>query len=393
MNVTDEQRLRQRLHDELGALEISPAPVLRVTGRGQGIRTRRRTLAVGVIVLVAGGVALSAHVTGGQQAARPSVTVSAPDPAAPGGVFASGTADGKRWSLAVRNIAADPGTQWCEPAVMVNGRDGDVLFGTGPRAPSFGNPALLRDVAGLPGIGFMFTQVAPDVTRLSAGLSDGTQLSVRPVRVSACGQSFDLAGFAFAKARHRVMELDTFTRGGLDTGLPLTNSAGAGNVFGTTPQGVWANTDNNRADIAASWAHNPIGTGTIAGQRWHINASLGLFGQCYIATLRGGSGGGNGRGTECVPVAAPPRTIALSPLPVPAAHTQLPGYAGLVNPRTAKVEVALSGGTIPPARPVTVAGRAYVAFVIPPGCQVLQLKLFDAAGHVFAITTDVPPAG
>jgi hypothetical protein len=40
--------------------------------------------------------------------------------------------------------------------------------------------------------------------------------------------------------------------------------------------------------------------------------------------------------------------------------------------------------------PVTITGRAYVAFAIPPGSQVRQLKLFDSAGHVFAITTSVP---
>jgi hypothetical protein len=91
-----------------------------------------------------------------------------------------------------------------------------------------------------------------------------------------------------------------------------------------------------------------------------------------------------------VAVAAPPRTAALDPISIPGATTDLTGYAGLVNPRTAKVEIALSDGIIPPARPVTIAGRAYVAFAIPPGCQVLQLKLFDSAGHVFAVTTSVP---
>ncbi len=80
---------------------------------------------------------------------------------------------------------------------------------------------------------------------------------------------------------------------------------------------------------------------------------------------------------------------ALSPVTISGATTALPGYAGLVNPRTAKVEVALSDGIIPPARPVTIAGRAYLAFAIPPGCQVRQLKLFDSAGHVFA-TASVP---
>ena len=94
-----------------------------------------------------------------------------------------------------------------------------------------------------------------------------------------------------------------------------------------------------------------------------------------------------------MPVTAPPRTVTLDPVSVPGATTQLSGYAGLVNPRTARVDVALTDGIIPPAKPVIVAGRAYVAFAIPPGCRVLQLKLFDAAGHMFASTTKVPPPG
>jgi hypothetical protein len=117
-------RLRQRLHEEFGALEISPPPVLRVTGRGQGIRTRRRALAIGSLVILVAGGALSAYATAGHKPAPPTVTVSTPNPAAPGGVFASGTANGRPWHLAVRNIAADRGTSWCLPAVMFNGHYG-----------------------------------------------------------------------------------------------------------------------------------------------------------------------------------------------------------------------------------------------------------------------------
>jgi sigma-70-like protein len=36
------------------------------------------------------------------------------------------------------------------------------------------------------------------------------------------------------------------------------------------------------------------------------------------------------------------------------------------------------------------ASKSYVAFAIPPGGQVRQLKLFDSTGHVFAISTSVP---
>ena len=55
MNPPDDQRLRQRLREEFGALEISPAPVLRVTSRGQGIQARRRALTAGALVLVVAG--------------------------------------------------------------------------------------------------------------------------------------------------------------------------------------------------------------------------------------------------------------------------------------------------------------------------------------------------
>jgi len=88
VNRPDDQRLRERLREEFGALEISPAPVLRVTGRGRGIRARRRALTAGALVVVVAGGAVTAHVAGGRTAGRPPVSMSAPNPAAPGGVFA-----------------------------------------------------------------------------------------------------------------------------------------------------------------------------------------------------------------------------------------------------------------------------------------------------------------
>ena len=277
---------------------------------------------------------------------------------------------------------------------MFSGHDGDVLFKVSPGTPSFGNPALLADPPGFPGVTAVFTQVAPDVTRLVAVFPGGRRLSVRPVWVSACAQRFHLAGFAYAKAPRGISELATYSGAGLDDGLVITPADLSPltpadlTPAGPTSPGIWSNLDDSQADVAASEAQYPIGAGNVGGQIWHIRTSLGLYGQCYTATLRGG----RGQGSECVPVAAPPPTIALAWVPVPGATTELSGYAGLVSPRTARVDVALSDGIIPPARPVTVAGRSYVAFVIPPGCQVLRLKLFDSAGHMFASTTTVPPA-
>jgi len=34
--------------------------------------------------------------------------------------------------------------------------------------------------------------------------------------------------------------------------------------------------------------------------------------------------------------------------------------------------------------PVLFAGRAYVAIVVPPGCELTGVSLFDASGHPFA---------
>ena len=387
MKPSDEQAIRQRLHAEFGSLEISPAPVIAVTQRGKAIRSRRRAVAGGFAAVAV--VAVLA-VRAAQGPAPATVTNHAPRPGAPGGVFASGTADGKPWRMAVRNIAADPGTRWCLPAVMFNGRNGDVLFRAGNGVPSFGNPALLRDIPGFPGVSAMFTEVAPQVTRLTAIRPGGGQLSVRPVWVTLCGQRFHLAGFAFTRTTRAISVLSSYTKPGPDEDLVLESQGKS--LFGTASAGVWANLDKSRADIAASWAYNVIGTGTIAGQRWRLDTALGLFGQCYAAKLWGFRHGRYGRGqsSECVPVAAPPRTIALSWVSIPGATTNLTGYAGPVNPRAKELVASFDNGTATVVHPVSVTGRAYVAFVVPPGCQVTQLSL-RFARYATTITT-LPPA-
>ncbi len=380
MNLTDDQLLRQRLHEEFGALEISPAPVLRVTGRGRGVRARRRALAAGLVVLAVLGVVAAGRFS--KAATGSAITLNAPNPAAPGGVFASGTADGKRWTLAVRNIAAAPGTRWCLPAVMFNGHNGDVLFKVTRGTPTFGNPAFLAYVPGFRGVSAIFTQVAPGQTRLVGTSPDGRSITARAVQVRACGTTFNLAGFAFAQ-RHGPTEIATYGRFGLGDGLVVNTGSASVSMFAATSPGVWSNLDKTQAHIAASQVEHPIGTGTTGSQTWHIRASLGLYGQCYTATLRA-PGHGRGQSSECVPVAAPPRTATLTVVPLAGAQTGLPGYAGPVNPRTAYVIASVNDGSTRRVVPARVGGRAYIALVVPPGCQVTSLRLFDSSGHVFA---------
>jgi hypothetical protein len=383
VNHDNEQLIRQ-LRDELGSLEIPPAPVMAVTQRGKAIRARRRTLAAGLAAVVAVTL-LAARFISAPGPGPGTVTLNQPNPRAPGGVFASGTANGNPWRLAVRNIAADPGTRWCLPAVMFNGRDGDVLYKNEPGVASFGNPAFFSHIPRFPGIGAVFTQVAPDVTRLAATFPGGRRLAVSPVWVSACGRRFHLAGFAFPMREAGATTLATYTTAGFDEGLNVDLRIAAMHV----PDGIWVDWDMSAADMSASNAATQIGTGTLAGQSWRIKTALGLPGQCYTATLRGD--GGLGRSRVCMPVAAPPAATALDLVPVPGRSMEFVGYAGLVNPRTTKLTVSLSDAPALTVKPVNVAGRVYVAFVVPPGCQVTRMTLAGPGGHVFATVTAPPP--
>lgn len=383
MSHDDERAARQQLHGELGSLEIPPPPVIAVTQRGKAIRARRRALAGGLAAAVAAAL-LAARFIGAPGPAPGTVTLNPPSPRAPGGVFASGTANGKPWRLAVRNIAAGPGTRWCLPAVMFNGGNGDVLVKTGPGVPSFGNPAFLSHIPGFPGVGAVFTQVTPEVTRLAATFPGERRLTARPVRASACGIRFYLAGFAFAMREAGASALGTYTASGFDEGLDVDFRMAAMKVH----PGIWVDWDMSYADLAATKAATTIGAGTIAGQPWRIRAALGPYGQCYTATLRGH--GGHGHSHECVPVAAPPRTIALSWVPVPGATMELTGYAGLVSPRAREFAVTFGNGTTDIVHPVNVAGRAYIAFVVPPGSQVIEASL-QFASQTTTITA-LPPA-
>jgi hypothetical protein len=380
----DEQELRRKLREELGSLEISPAPVLRVTRRGRGVRARRRAVTGGTGLAAALVVALAAsQASGGQAAAPQGVTLNAPDPAAPGGVFASGTVHGKPWRLAVRNVDADPGTPWCLPAVMFNGRDGDVLFPRDHPGAALGDPAVLSPVPGTPGISAVFIQVGPHVTALDATFTGGRGLTVRPVWVAACTQRFHLAGFVFAGPPQRLSQLGASGRGGSVNGMVFSYGPGGGPA-----RGIWVTYRAGKPLVAAD---SVIGRGRILSSSWAITESVGQEGQCY-AILARDRAGGRGQARQCVPVSLPPRATALALVSVSTARVALPGYAGLVNPRAAKVVVNLSGGITLTLRPVNVAGRAYIAFVPPVGCAPYLLSLFDSAGHRFAISTTLPSA-
>ena len=220
MNLTDDQRLRQRLHEEFGALEISPAPVLRVTGRGRGVRARRRALAAGTVIAVALAVAAAAQLNRARHQAHGHAERAQPRPRrARCSPRAPPTGSPGPWRCATSppipaRAGASPGS--CSTAATA------TCCSRRARGRPSATPPSCSSIPGFPGVGAVFTQVAPEATRLVATFPGGRQVSVRPVWVSACTQRFHLAGFAYAEHGPQPSEIATYDRFGLGDGLVIS---------------------------------------------------------------------------------------------------------------------------------------------------------------------------
>ncbi len=110
MTATEDRELRRALHGTLQPVPPPPVPLEAIVRRGKVIRRRRAGAAVGALALAAivavTSLALRASQPPAVPPAAPAIT------AGPDGVFASGTADGHPWRLAVQDIA-DPGYRAC----------------------------------------------------------------------------------------------------------------------------------------------------------------------------------------------------------------------------------------------------------------------------------------
>jgi hypothetical protein len=186
MTATQDRELRQALHGTLRSVQPSPAPLETIVRRGQRIRLRRSGAALGAVG-VAGIIAVTSLALGGRpptaQPAAPAIT------AGPNGVFASGTADGHAWSLAVQNIA-DPGYS-CLPAITLNGTDAD------PVGPAPETAAVVALGSATPGVGFAFVQLPADVN----GIVVNGDTNVPAVTATVCGLRYHVAGFAYSLAK------------------------------------------------------------------------------------------------------------------------------------------------------------------------------------------------
>lgn len=372
--------LAERIRKELSELPVPPPPVSAITYRGRAKRSTRRWAFTGGVALVAVAAAAVALVQPGKATPRHAVTLNKPNPSAPAGVFASGTANGKPWRLAVRNVAGVNGT--CLPAVMLNGRDGDVLFR--PEPPAEVNPAFVTSPPGFPGIEFVVALVSPKITAVTLDSVAG-RLPATPITVTECGQRFHVAGWALRVSRHRLPVIDTYTiNPGLDEQQVVSQPAQE-----PISRGVWQNIDIMSTDVSASSKTSTIAHGVTGNASWKIQVSLGLFGECYTGVTT--TSYGPGQAEECQPVEATPAGLSLAPVPFPAdTSADLSGYAGPVSPRAVRAVARLSDGSTKTLTPVTVSGRKYVAVIVTGQVRVARIWLQDASGHEFGTTSLMP---
>lgn len=387
--MTTDEELQQRMHGLLRSVEPPPAPLDAIIRRGKGIRLRRAGAAAGGLALagtIAATTVLAPH------GSRPAVLP--PPAAAPGEEFATGTTDGHAWRLAVQDIA-DPGYQ-CLPAVTINGTDADPMY------PEASNGATVTLGSADPGVGFAFVQV-PIVLQVPVdinGLSvDGGKI-LRPVTVTVCGNQYSLIGYAYPLTGIGYAYPLTGTlllTADLASGPPQTlyDGPAASTVLrptAATPQvdGLWNNTPGSGPGLTASAT---LASGTVLGQGWSIQLTLGFPGDCYEITASG-EPGSTGM-SRCGPISTPDgaETIMALPLAFPAAHTRATGYAVSVTPATGHLEAGLSNGTTQSVTPQIVDGRKYAAFIVSSSLRLASLTWLNSAGRVIATTTSLPRNG
>lgn len=374
MTGSGEAELRERVHLLLQAVAPPMAPVDSIIRRGRARRLRRAGAVAGGLGLA--GIIAAATLLTPSRAPAPqeppfAVTVPASGMAGPGGVFASGTAGGHAWRLAVENIA-DPGYR-CLPAITVNGTDANLV------EPNPQNYAAVATGPATPGLGFAYVQLPADVTGI---VLDG-QESIPAITATACGLRYRLAGFAYRLAHPpRVTTADAAASYQLPSaGNRGTTTAPAGQSYG-----VWTNVGTPGGDSEQ---------GTLAsGRDWSITVLLDAGGDCY--SYKSMATAGTPQIGACGPVSTPDgaETIMALSLSYPPAHLHGPtGYAVQVSPATARLRATISDGSTKLVTPRVVGGRRYAAFTVATSLRLVRLTWLDTTGKAFASTTDLPRSG
>jgi Sigma-70 region 2 len=375
-------------------LEPPPVRIDQIGHRARIIRARRaRILAIPVLaglvaaaaVLVPRGHPATRVAVPAQQAAITNSTAGLrPD------AFAGGTAGGRRWQLAVQDIA-DPGFR-CLPGVSIDGTDADPLFADSHplRHSPVGDPAFVTLGPVLPGVGFAFIQVPADIDWVWLDPVGGFQFGAAPVTVTACGQRFRLVGFAYPLSMALRIHASSGDRPEGSYAVPSALSAPRASPDDPQVDGLWQNLDATDAAVATG----TIASGNVFGVRWSIRVTFGKAGDCFSISTSPADGDGLWQ-VGCGPISTPqgPSTIVVLPLGSPHPGVVGVGYAVSVGSGIDHLTAELSDGSNESVRPMVVDGRRYAAFFTPGSLRMFWLNWIDARGRPIAGTTELPGHG
>jgi hypothetical protein len=374
LTATEDRKLRRALHGTLQSASPSPAPLEAIVRRGKAIRLRRAGAAAGSLAL-AGIVAVAAlAVHGGRAPGTPATAPLSARAAAPGGVFATGIADGRPWRLAVQDIA-DPGYS-CLPGITINGTDADPVY------PDPENGAAVT-LSSYPGTAFAFVQLPAYV----AGLAVNGRDSIQAVAVNACGLNYRLVGFSFPTGENLRLTAANSSAGAPPpyyVPVPVVGHL-SGTPTSAQTDGIW----NNVGSTSAETAMGVVADNLSSGPEWSMVLNLGAGGDCYQFTSQVSAA------NSCGPVSTPdgPETIMALPSGYPNPNRGAIGYALQVSPATVELKATLSNGSTQLVQPCVIAGRAYAAFAVDASLRLTRLTWLDASGRAFASTTDLPRHG
>jgi hypothetical protein len=375
MSIVDEQHVRERLQDMLESIEVALPPDRAITGRGRRLRWQRRAGAgAALAVLVALGVGvpqLSSTGTVTPVAASPAggqVVVDQPPLAAPavGGVVASGSTDGERWTI---KLAKENGSI----AASAPGVTSTLASQAGRRPARFsaglGGPhaRLLMVVGG----------VRSDVTAVTVQVAGSPSLHLVPVRFM--GQLW--VGMVLP-AKLQVTNIIAFSAAGeVGHTVPFSPDPldGIRTIAWLAPGQPGPARSNIRLPFLVAGP----------GAQSHVDGPsvfrTGPWGQCVVSGEISLPATCNDVFSLAVPPGKTFITINCDGVPGDLAlgdGTYAYCLAGAA-PQVSRVELRLSDGAVHELQPVAVGHARYLSFLISK-VNIVRWTAFDAAGHEIA---------
>jgi len=270
-------------------------------------------------------------------------------------VIASGTIHGQAWQIAMRDSGSQPCAQVTGPAFADVGGAWDCTVSSLPPG---------TDPAGFDGVGAngnfaVYGPVAPDVAVVKVRLSNGTTMTVRPVRVD----DLPMAGFAVPATGVSVDSATAYTAAGqpIATGIPYEDPT-------MLSFGMWQRAgQTGPARASAELASGP---------GWRVTGHTGPWGACLEIPVPGGSEG------TCWTAGPSDATRVAGQLEVSPSLRLLFGSA---NASATRLEVTWPGGHQQQARIVPVGELRLFAVQVPAAVTAGgQWKAYDGSDRVIA---------